>query len=400
MHDQVTKFQVKNHKYSWTSWKCLFQTFTNLRELMLIKSCTDELLKIIPEFCPNIEILNATCTTTTSMANGRITKQMVTDAGLEYLHRCRKLKYLIINDEKSQSISDRRARITLLGLRRLIKDCKSLLDVKYEDIGGAISRGFRNIKALNMEHVRHLKCSTKTIEEIFRLCPSIHFLRLNGCAENQTMSCVNQFIKDATAGATKHLQKLELVNFPIEWIQFELFYMTIGEKLTCLTILDEHRPTSFKELVAIATHCPNLNKLMLLTFLHKNNENQIVKPTSLGQFSNLVVFCLCAIDKTDHFDKILKFCIENAKNLGFLWLVNKNSNICVDDYFGGRIVANYELEMLKLSSNFYLTKPAIVKLIKLYPKLHRLIMRCPENYLDIVLAIKKNNCHLQIENAM
>lgn len=118
LHDNIKKFCAKNLKLKLTYWECLFQTsFYNLIDLNLALSCTDEILKLISQYCPNLEYLNATCRYERMRIGPNATSftLSVTDMGLKYLTACQKLKKVILNEPRSQRNGTRNT-ITYSGM--------------------------------------------------------------------------------------------------------------------------------------------------------------------------------------------------------------------------------------------------------------------------------------------
>ena len=404
MHDYIHKFIAKNHQYPINHWKSLFVSFEYLRILNLSRSCCDEILELIPESCPNVEFLNATCRYRLQLQSPKHTKNaatyslQVSDVGLLHLRRCTKLKRLIINEARSQG-RGHGASISHVGFRRLLRGCRSLEDISYSDIGGVIGKSMTMIDRLNLKCVRHCTPTDNSIKEIFRLCPDIEHLGLMFFGHLKRKKAIVELVKCSENSDLQNLYSIELYNTTFKMTQFEKFYTNLGANLKNLTITNNHESTSFNELLIIAQHCPNLTELRILSYSSSKHENHQNIPPNFGQFHNLESLCLTASDSFSNYRKVLKFCTENATKLKLLDISDQHcSIILLDTFFGGHVIKNYELEHIEISSNYQFTKLGIELLIEDYPKLKTLIVACSDRCDDLVLRLKKENYNFHFVN--
>lgn len=79
-------------------------------------SCTDDILRLISVYCPNLEYINATCRYLWLRMgpNASAFTLSVTDMGLRFLCECKKLKKITLNEPRSQRTGTRNS-ITYTG---------------------------------------------------------------------------------------------------------------------------------------------------------------------------------------------------------------------------------------------------------------------------------------------
>ena len=298
MSDNVYKFDAIAHQYPLDIWKSLFMSFHNLRILNLYFSCTDEVLQLISENCPNLEFLVATSDFQVDLqpdeGNESTVALKVSDAGLQNLHTCTKLKSLYINDGLRYYSGDNKPSITFDGLRKLLKSCKSLEYLYCSDIGTVLANSMTMVKNLNLKNVAHYDATDTEIREIIRLCPKMENFQL--CLSNyleRRQNAVTELVKCAEERKMPNLNSIILEDVTFNETQFETFYKNLGRNLLNITVINNLENTSFKELYTIAMHCPLLKELSVMQYSSSKHDNHSEVPPNCGQFQFLETLCIC-----------------------------------------------------------------------------------------------------------
>ena len=391
LHDSVYKFEAKIHQYTPDHWQSLFMSFQNLRILNLYFSCSDEILELIAEHCPHLEVLDATCGFHIEFQPPGVAptfRLKVSDVGLQNLHRCTKLKTVFINDDLGNCRTYKPA-VTHVGIRGLLIGCESLEYICCSsDVGGIIANSMEMVETLNLKSVSHSYATEESIREIIRLCPRLEDFHLSLYNHSKRQNAIAELVKCAVERKLQNLHSIYLHNVTFNVTQFETFYRNVGPNLINLTVVDNHEPTRFNELLTIAVYCPHLKELSVKAYSSATYENHQTVPRNFGQFYQLETLSIQATEKFENFRKVIKFCTENANNLKSLYFGDQDSNILMDNFFSGHVLENYELESIQTSSNYRFTKLGIEKLIDDYPKLRTLEVGCTERCDDLARRMK------------
>lgn len=382
LHENIQKFQAKNHRLNVSHWKCLFKSsFSNVKFLNLALSCNDAILKLIPKYCPNLERLNATCKYERLNQGGNATSFTisVTDVGLASLCNCKKLKILTINDPRS-AVRAARNSITYDGIRKLLREVKTLEDVTYSDLGTVISKNMEDVESLNINILRHFNATKASLFEIFRLCKNVRELFLVFFKYDD-----QDGVMEGLLNSSYRLQALEVQNLNCG-NNFVPLFEKIGASLVYLSLSNEYEGLTFNDLVTIGRLCPNLKSFGCSTVDNRNETVQ--RPANMYQFQqleNLFIYGL-AMDLVN----VIGFVLENAHNFKNFKLEEKLVRANVDNLCE-MVSLPGSIQHIEMGRRLKLTRVGVKKLIDRFPHLKYLSVYSDENCSDIVECYRNGN---------
>lgn len=385
LHNRVTYFQAKNHYLSISRWSCLFDgLFEHLLFLDMTQSCSDQLLQLIPQQCPRLQILNATCRLTRLRFSGNATSfaMSVSDIGLGYLVDCKKLRVIRINEARSQRHGVEHS-ITHNGIRQMLRDIPTLEDVSYSDLGAVVAKDMVDVAQLNLTVVRHYNATAASLAEIFRLCPRLEKLHLIFFNNEQRGEIVELLLQHLT----NTLKAIELHNLNFGF-RFKPFLQQIGARLEDLTIVN-YEEMQFDQLVILAQQCPHLRHLDLSGFTRSAPTTTLFKPPkNFGQLSQLQSLKISGA----HLDwrLILTFCTENASHLRTITIGEQSLFINGDAIFLECITPVY-IRHLEASSKVRFSKECLLEMVGKYADLKCVSVCCEDVSDDLLDAFRLNN---------
>lgn len=414
LHPNVRKFQAKNHRLSLSHWQCLFQTsLTNVTILNLAMSCSDAILRLIPQYCPLLECLNATCKYERMeyFGNAMSFTLAVTDTGLGYLAPCGRLKVLTVNEARSQGRGAKRS-ITHEGLRQLLRDVATLEDITYSDSGAVICRQMSDVVTLNLRSIRHFNATPKSLREILRLCPRLDELFLIFFDPVERTEIVDELLLGSRRLSLKVLETHNLMFGG--GTSFDRMFQHLGATLVSLSLTNNFEQISFNNLITIAKNCPNLTYLACVRVCGGRGRGCCIdygmgsgeggRRLPLNQFQRLENLYLSGHDMD--VDVVLRFCTENARNLVSLKVGNRVQNprtINVDHIFGGsagivRATRMPHLRYLDVLPVFEFSKAAVCRVIDEFNQLQCFSVLCSDDLSDVIAETKEQNYDLNIIN--
>lgn len=372
LHKQVRSFQAKKHNLSLSYWSCLFDGhFQHLLVLNLSYSCCDQLLQLIAQQCPRLEILNATCRYERLRYSGNATtfSMSVTDVGLGHLAQCQSLRQVKINEARSQR-KGRRNTITHSGIRKMLRDIVTLEDVSYSDLGAVIAKDMEDVPELNLTVIRHFNATPASLIEIFRLCPRLRHLHLIFFSKECCDSIIDLLMENLTT--TVRAIELQNLNF---CLKFQPFLEKIGVQLEFLSIISNFETMSFDQLVTIGRHCPNLRHLSMAQ-LTSPRSMALRRPSNFGQFAQLE--CLDLSGSYLDLHPILTFCTENATQLRSITISENKQRMDGDEIFM-EWIRPMQIRRINVSSNVVFTWKCVIKMIARYANLEYLSVYCEDD---------------------
>ncbi|KAG4079347.1 hypothetical protein HA402_008039 [Bradysia odoriphaga] len=383
LHGNVQKFQAKNHRLTVSYWKCLFKTsFINVRVLNLALSCNDAILKMIPKYCPNLEWLNATCKYERVNQGGNATSftLSVTDVGLACLCNCRKLKILTINDPRS-AVRGLRNSITYDGIRKLLREVKTLEDITYSDLGTVIAKNMEDVEALNINILRHFNATKASLFEIFRLCNNLQELYLVFFKYDDQQGVMDELLNSSYCLRALEVQNLNCGN------SFVPFFEKIGANLVFLSISNEYEGITFADLMKIGRLCPNLKSFGCST-IDNRSDHFIQRPVNINQFQHLENLFIngLALDLLN----VIRFVTENARNFKNFKLEEKLNRTNADHFFD-EISLPENVQHIEMGRKLEFSREGVKRLIERFVNLTYLSVYSDEDCSDLVQCYRNGN---------
>lgn len=384
LHKNIQKFQAKNHRLNVSQWKCLFKSsFGNVKILNLALSCNDAILKMIPKYCPNLEWLNATCKYERVNQGGNATSftLSVTDVGLSCLCACRKLKTLTINDPRS-AVRGLRNSITYDGIRKLLREVKTLEDVTYSDLGTVIAKNMEDVESLNINILRHFNATKSSLFEIFRLCKNLLELYLVFFKYDDQHGVMDELLNSSYRLRALEVQNLNCGN------NFVPLFEKIGSSLVYLSISNEYEGITFNDLVTIGKLCPNLKSFGCSTIDNRYEQHCIQRPVNINQFRHLENLFIngLALDLVN----VIKFVTENAQNFRNFKLEEKLNRTNVDNLFE-EVSLPGNVQHIEMGRKLELSRVGVKKLIDRFVNLTYLNVYSDEDCSDLVQCYRNGN---------
>lgn len=208
---------------------------TNLRTLCLCFDCTDLVLQVLCDNCPNIQCLDVT------------SSRSVTDRSVPYLLKCVQLKELQMH----------RTSVTIEGLADLLIGLPKIQDIgKCDEFGAVIKRlhlisGGRGPFALKKIHTRDL--STEHLRIFVDMFPNI---------EHVTLFKDNEVCDLTILSSLDLLEGLKLLSCAYYGDYVKQLLEVRGENITKLH-LEHVEEMDLKALINISQNCPHLKSLVM-----------------------------------------------------------------------------------------------------------------------------------------
>lgn len=384
-------------------WQDLFAVpFVNLIHLNLALSCSDDLLKLIPNSCPNLEILNATSICNfrlkSDVLNATAFKWSVSDAGINHLCACKNLKVLTVNEPRSLGRAIRKT-ITYASLQKLLRSVPTLEDFVYKNLGSVIQSDFTDVNALNLKVMRHVNPTVASIREIIRLCKKLEHLQL---ILHSYELLPNEFfdliIESRLQLRTVTLDGIHLRNRTID------FFGAFGPNLCSLSLINVD--VTKEHLQTIAEHCLNVESLWLCQVCE---HSRLVEPPSQPiqlQVSNHQMFSKLTdltIGYTNvDIENVLIYCTTNAKALKMLHVEERivpkpiQMQYFEADQLFFNVVNSNELETFDVGKYFVFTVNGLRRILQKHHRLKVLNAYSINNCKQIVDDMKHQNYDISI----
>lgn len=384
MHRNVRRFQAKNYRLRLADWQHMFVNyFASLRELNLSLSCSDNLLQLVAEHCPQLEKLNAMCKfepVEPRGVNAMSFSLAVSDRGLAHLQNCQQLRVLAMNEARSyrNGVSPS---ITHDGLRKLLRSVPALENLNYSDLGNVISMHMDDVPQLRLKSVRHFSATPESLMEIFRLCSQLDELTLVFFTCESRVKVVQTIIRYCP----RVVRTLELSNLTLG-INVSSLMQSIGANLTYMSLINNVELYSFADLEAIAQFCPKLQYLGMMRLC--NTRDPVRRPPNRGQFAELRTLYVIGHDL--HLEQMLTFCTENAENIVTVKVSDPVRRREVDDIFLNRINL-HNVVNLELSARMEFSLDAVRELIRRYGCLKNLKLYCKDDCTELMRDMQNSN---------
>lgn len=401
LHQKVSKFKAKRVCMKIYQWQDLFAVpFVNLHYLNLALSCCDEILELIPNSCPNLEILNATSVCNFRMKcdeiNATAFMWSVSDAGLEHLSECKHLKVLTVNEPRSLGRGISKA-ITYSSLQKLLRDVPTLEDIVYKNLGAVIGRDFTDVAALNLKVMRHVNPTVTSTREIIRLCKKLECLQL---ILHSYALLPSEFF-DVILESRLQLKTIRLDGIPLG-NRIIHFFRTFGPNLSSLWLINVDLTT--ENLQTIGEHCLNIESLLLYQIcepsrtlhpsaqpLHVSNQRVFSKMVNLTiGYTNVDI------------ENVLIYCTKNAKALKMLYVEERiipkpiNRHYCEADQLFLNVINSNDLETLEIGKYFVFTVNGLRQILQKCHKLKVLNVYSINDCNEIVNDMKQHNYDISI----
>lgn len=379
-----------------------------MKILNLALSCNDAILKMIPKYCPNLEWLNATCKYERVNQGGNATSFTisVTDVGLACLCNCKKLKILTINDPRSavrglrnssgssnsryhpameQNLKIKQkptfAGITYDGIRKLLREVKTLEDITYSDLGTVIAKNMEDVESLNINILRHFNATKTSLFEIFRLCKNMQELYLVFFKYDDQNGVMDELLNSSYRLRALEVQNLNCGN------NFVPLFEKIGSSLVYLSISNEYEGLTFTDLVTIGRLCPNLKSFGCST-IDNRYEHCIQRPANINQFQHLENLFIngLSLDLLN----VIRFVTENARSFKNFKLEEKLNRTNVDNLFE-EVSLPGNIQHIEMGRKLELSRVGVKKLIERFVNLTYLSVYSDEDCSDLVQCYRNGN---------
>lgn len=389
----MESFQAKSLDVQLTHWDSLMRAnFSHVRVLDFALTANDLLLELVGKHCPQLEFLNATSKYKRFHHERNDESRAllpVTDKGLAHLHKCQKLKTLVINEPRG-ALTRFGGRIwaneiTYNGLRQLLKAVRSLEELSYSDLGTVISYEFADVDQLNLKVVRQFNPSETTIREILRLCPQLQQL---------TLMCYDAHLPpDALALLCEADIRLTEVRFQNVYLgqYFEQFFRKFGENLVELSLSYHLSEINFSHFVSIGQHCLNLKVFDCNQLAKTPAQTRVFLPRNLSHkpFSQLEELKLSGEDI--EVSQFLHYCTQHADNFQVLKLHEERTMTNIDNIFLTCVCAKGSLRRVDLSRRLPMSKQGIKQIIQNFPNLEYFKVYCAEICDDLIREYDSQN---------
>lgn len=348
----------------------------------LALSCNDAILQMIPKYCPQLEWLNCTCKYERVNQGGNATSftLSVTDVGLASLCDCKKLKILTINDPRS-AVRGLRNSITYDGIRKLLREVKTLEDITYSDLGTVIAKSMEDVESLNINILRHFNATKASLFEIFRLCKNLQELYLVFFKYDDQHGVMDELMNSNYQLRALEVQSLNCGN------KFTPLFEKIGSSLVYLSISNEYEGLTFTDLITIGKLCPNLKSFGCST-IDNRNEHYILRPANMNQFQHLENLFIngLALDLVN----VIKFVTENARNFRNFKLEEKLNRSNVDNLFE-ELSLPQSIQHIEMGRKLELSRMGVKNLIERFVNLTYLSVYSDEDCNDLVQCYRNGN---------
>lgn len=375
LHNGVHRFVTKNTDLNRSYWQSLFVNFENLIVLNLALSCTNEILELIGIYCPNVEDLNITSkyVTIRSPTNALGYCITCTDSGLTHLWKCQKLKKITMNEPRSFA-KNNISGITFTGIRNLLLNIPSIEDITYSDLGSVLAKEMKNVVSLNLRTVRHFNPTAESVGDILRLCKNLNDLIMTCFDVQSTSEVVDEIIRNSPK-----LKSFQTIHLPF-FGKFNQFFEIFGQNLIELDVYTNAEIITFKDIINLGKLCPNLTNLRY--YLISDKDKDTIRPVNFGQFSKLKNLFIKG-ERMDS-ENILIFCLENAKNLEYLEIIEESRPIKnLDNILINKIISQIVKRFL-IMGYFSTTKNGIIQIIERHKELEHFQITTSDDCTDII----------------
>jgi hypothetical protein len=262
-------------------WCAHLRRLTNLVQLSLNLITTDDILVLVGSHCHKLEVVNIVSRIKQENVQSYIQQQpqamfpgitlkfCVSDIGLEALLNCKLMRRITMNriiNQQCSSPSNRK--ITLEGVRRLVKGLPVLQFISFGSMGKILDTGFdldKEDHKLRLTHFTERDPTFVRVDRLQRLCPHIAHISLsvpitiNSCGniDANVGPCVP--ILEALARSDLVLRFIELQHFPY-CDAFEELLEAKGHRLQELVFRAVSNLSS-SHLIFIGEKCRGLQKL-------------------------------------------------------------------------------------------------------------------------------------------
>lgn len=388
----MREFSSKYIEMKPSYWLDLFsENFENLKVLNLALTCNDDLLKLIPIYCPNIEILNASSRyvlqhpSISQLGRGYFGIHLaVSDSGLHHLKDCKKLRVLILNEPRGEHpIANNH--ITYNGLRILLRHISTIEDISYSDIGLVITTNFSDVRRLNLQVIRHIHPTASSLRRIFSLCKQIKVLNLR-----DPMARTVEVIEEICRARDQKFKEIEFQNISFGYY-FNMFFQIFGENLVSISISYTcSEDVNFNQIVTIGNNCPNLEFFLCNNISNSASEEitlTAIHSLHFQPFSELRSLHMSGVDL--NLSKLLPYFTKYATRLSVL-KIHELCHVRIADKMLLNFISGPCLRHLEVS-RLQCTRNGIELLIDKFTKLNFLIASCAEDCRDLITSIKAQN---------
>jgi len=250
-------------------WCAQIRRLSNLVALNLNLITTDEILRVIGESCPQLEVVNVNSRITQEhrFTPGITLKFYVSDAGLRCLIKCRRLRRITMN--KNIQHTNANDGISLDGVRALVNGLPRLEYISFGSIGRVLDcfTAVEDSAPLKLTYFSEQDPAYVDVPRLSRLCPDISAISLsvpysiNDAGEVSTNVRHCDSILDALAASELSLRVVELQHFPFD-DSFRSFLRSKGGGIQELLFRGDG-PLNSTHVAFIGEHCPTLQRLHL-----------------------------------------------------------------------------------------------------------------------------------------
>jgi len=249
-------------------WCAQISRLSNLVALNLNLITTDEILRVIGDSCPLLEVVNVNSRITQEhrFLPGITLKFYVSDAGLRCLIKCRRLRRITMN--KNIQHTNANNGISLAGVRALVAGLPLLEYISFGSIGRVLdTSGIEDSAPLKLTYFSEQDPSHVDVPRLSRLCPNISEVSLsvpysiNEAGEVSTNVRHCDSILDAFAASEFSLRIVELQHFPFN-DSFRNFLRSKGGGIQELLFRGDG-PLTSSHVGFIGEYCPSLQRLHL-----------------------------------------------------------------------------------------------------------------------------------------
>lgn len=386
-----------------------YETYlTGLNKLVVLnltKVCTDEVLKIVGENCPLLEIIYIISKTESLSKKNRRDlnalklKYFVSDEGLSQLHNCKYLKKIYMDKIIRSSCGGRK--ITHKGLISLLYFLPNVQYISYEDMGRVLEEWFSEpggIRPLHLNHIHDNHVTPHHISILSSLCPSVRTLCLAVPTVAEDPDVPSQCL-ERLAESTVAIENLVLKCFPFD--EALSTYLCIKGKFLTSLSLEHNSSITTGSLTVIGEKCKLLQNLAVKLLYPSHSDYEIMQLKTAKYFTKLTTLKVFGVNWKP--DVLFDLCVYDAQNLKSLILYNKYFNEPLDVLFETLISKNPlpNLETLSLLDGFRLKPDTLIRFVLECNNLKELTMNNDSECIAYVDELTRNrNLDLTIKTDM
>lgn len=207
----------------------------NLRSLCLCFDCTDSIVQIIGENCPNLQCLDIT------------SSRSVTDRSVTWLLSCVQLREIQLH----------RTSVSVVGFAQLIVGLTKLQDIgRCDDFGNVIKylhQNFQNAGPFSLKRVQTRDLTTENLRLFVNICPKIEYISV---FHDEQISDLTVLI------SLENLKELKLLSCAFYSDNLKQLLEVRGSNITSLH-LEHVDEIDLNALMFISSYCPSLKRLVL-----------------------------------------------------------------------------------------------------------------------------------------